>query len=396
MKQILLIFALCLFHVSVRANSNEQIQYGYLKYQHIDALSIEVISFHPNAYYNKDGSIDETKTFAGTVTIPDTLDGSYVTRIRDTAFVQYGDTVNEIIIPKYLSHYPNLSALTKVGTIHWRPELCDNYDTDEYNGNLLGLSTTNLQIFHFYGTCIPSAICAELPRLLAIYSHEKVHTIGTYAYYNSGITNISVGANLDYLGHSVFAECKRLQKVVFMSPSTSATVKRRISPFYKPTTHTVITLPTGICRNCDKLTQVTIAEGWEVIEESAFEGCVSLPEITLPSTIDSLGANIFKGCTSLERIICYATEPPIIDSTSFTDGHRIIPVYVPEESIEAYKNDSIWTEFNIQSVEELPDGVESIPAEESHPTTKVLEQGILYIIHENDRYNVQGQLIETE
>ncbi len=395
MKQILLIFALCLFHVSVRANSNEQIQYGYLKYQHIDALSVEVISFHPDAYYNKDGSIDETKTFVGTVTIPDTLpDGSYVTHIHDTAFVEYGYLINEITIPKHLSHYPKLNALTKLGGMHWRPDLCDNYDTDEYNGNLLGLSTTSLQQFKFYGTCVPSALCAELPNLLSITSAGNITTIGTYAYYHSGLPSISLGKSLDYLGKYALAECKKLQSVTFFHPLASTSTQQ--SPLRKPTTSVLITLPTGICRNSDNLTQVTIEEGWEVIEASAFEGCSSLPEIVLPSTVDSLGVDVFKGCISLARIICYATEPPAIDSTSFTNGHREIPVYVPEESIEAYKNDSIWTEFNIQSVEDLPDGVESIPAEESHPATKVLEQGILYILHENDKYNIQGQLIETK
>ena len=89
----------------------------------------------------------------------------------------------------------------------------------------------------------------------------------------------------------------------------------------------------------------------------AFNGCSSLTEIHLPASLTSIGEDAFDHCTSLMKITCHALTPPTTSSRLFGfdySGHLYRPknLYVPAESIQAYKNSS-WAYYfeNILPIE---------------------------------------------
>ena len=77
----------------------------------------------------------------------------------------------------------------------------------------------------------------------------------------------------------------------------------------------------------------------------------SLTSITIPESVTSIGSNAFVGCRSLTSIISEAITPPSIYTSTFSEVSKSIPVYVPEESVDAYKAETGWKDFtNIQAI----------------------------------------------
>lgn len=97
--------------------------------------------------------------------------------------------------------------------------------------------------------------------------------------------------------------------------------------------------------NCFALSSIEVPCGVFYIGGGAFRRCSLLTSVTLPSSLEYMGGYVFGGCGILNEIKVYAVKPPIVDTTLGPDLDKSIPVYVPEESIEAYKAADGWCEF---------------------------------------------------
>lgn len=121
-----------------------------------------------------------------------------------------------------------------------------------------------------------------------------------------------------------------------------------------------IVLPEGLTkiettafRDCIKLAEINLPEGITSIGSNAFEGCSSLRSITIPSTVTTIDFMCFYRCSSLEQIINKALVPQSIVESVFKYVGKSIPLYVPAESVNAYKTAPYWSEFtNIQAIPE--------------------------------------------
>ncbi len=92
---------------------------------------------------------------------------------------------------------------------------------------------------------------------------------------------------------------------------------------------------------------ITIATpNLERIPEGAFAYNISLEQINLPQNLKYIGPKAFLGSEKLVKVVCYAENP----NTITLDGSDIFPeklkntctLYVPENSLAAYKADSKW------------------------------------------------------
>ena len=82
------------------------------------------------------------------------------------------------------------------------------------------------------------------------------------------------------------------------------------------------------------------------IYEYAFTECNSLISISIPASVTSIGNYAFRGCSNIGTIYSRNTNPPIIDNSStFKNVSRSAKLYVPNGSVEAYKQANIWKEF---------------------------------------------------
>lgn len=134
-----------------------------------------------------------------------------------------------------------------------------------------------------------------------------------------------------------------------------------------------IHLPSGIRAVSDKavyndicVEKLTLDEGFEEIGVSAFSQCFSLVYLDLPATVKTLKNNALKGNNALATVIIRATTPPEATPKSSAGGYLTdgtfdqLPdnatLYVPKESIEAYRATPAYAEAftQIKPLEEAP------------------------------------------
>lgn len=108
-----------------------------------------------------------------------------------------------------------------------------------------------------------------------------------------------------------------------------------------------ITIPNSVTNIGDYAFYYSSFGGSKTINAStigfyAFYNCASLTSILLGSNVSNIGSHAFYGGLNLTSITIEATTPPTIGSSVF-DNTNNCPIYVPCESVDAYK--SAWPQY---------------------------------------------------
>lgn len=90
------------------------------------------------------------------------------------------------------------------------------------------------------------------------------------------------------------------------------------------------------------ITSIDIPEGTSKIDEAVFRYCTQMTTVTIPSTVTSIGYQAFQYCSALQSITIFATIPPTVDTAAFQYTNNC-PIYVPEDSVDAYK--TAWPQY---------------------------------------------------
>ena len=93
------------------------------------------------------------------------------------------------------------------------------------------------------------------------------------------------------------------------------------------------------------LTEYTIPDGVTSIGGYAFYYCSSLTSITIPDGVTSIGDYAFYYCSSMKEVYCKSTTPPAGGSWMFGSISSECKIYVPTESLEAYKAAEYWKNY---------------------------------------------------
>ncbi len=196
---------------------------------------------------------------------------------------------------------------------------------------------------------------------LKSFASNSVETIDLR--YNTELTSIEVGysnierldlsynLNLTAIGEDAFRECASLASIEL--PSTLTRIGN--SAFYKCTSLTHIDLPEGLTyigdftehantfRGCTSLTSINLPSGLIYISTDVFRECTSLTYIDLPSSLILIDEHAFYKCSSLHTVLSNAIAPPAIWYPFYEIDDSAV-LYVPSESVEAYKN-SDWADY---------------------------------------------------
>ena len=104
---------------------------------------------------------------------------------------------------------------------------------------------------------------------------------------------------------------------------------------------------------CEVLNSVTFRNGLISIGAWAFFDCFSLTSITFPESITNIGDYCFGTCEDIESVTVKASVPPTLEADAFENSSSIITIYVPSESVNAYKTASGWSRY-ANSIQAIP------------------------------------------
>jgi hypothetical protein len=300
------------------------------------------------SYYTADGRPNKDKIVS--VTLPDTL-----TTIGDYAF--YGWTsLAALDLPDNLTSIGQSvfegssivsidlpDAITTIGDYAFKN--CASLDSIDLPDNLTAIGQ-----YAFEG-------CGSLT---AIALPDSLTTIPGYAFYNcASLAAITLPDNLTTIGQNAFNGCISLEAITLPDAIT--------------------TIGNAAFGGCSSLVSIDLPDSLTTIGEFAFSGCTSLVSIDLPDSCTTIGRDAFSYCssllivdlpdsitaihrfafgaTALKLVISRNSTPPVLYYNGYSPFHdtpALQSIYVPDESVDAYK--SAWGDYagKIKPLSELP------------------------------------------
>ena len=301
--------------------------------------------------------------------IDEKLDDSSVTTIANNQ-IWYTSTDGKIVEPysDWINNYAD--ALTTFGVNIVSNTYADGKGVIEFDGNV-----TTIGCSAFYGcdsltsVTIPDSVTtigyeafAWCGSLTSVTIPDSVTSIGAAAFYVcSSLTSVTIPNSVTTIGGGAFSCCENLTSVTIPDSVTTIgngvfSVCGSLQEFKGK-----FASKDGRCLIIDGvlnsfapagLTEYTIPDSVTSIGDRAFYGCSSLTSVTIGDSVRSIGNYTFYYCSSLTSVYCKAVTPPTGGNDMFSyhnDYATIKPIgctiYVPTESVEAYKSAEWWSDY---------------------------------------------------
>ena len=237
--------------------------------------------------------------------------------------------------------------------------------------------------------------------------------IASKAFYNcSSLQTITVPNTIRSIGTFAFAQCKKLKTIYFNATNCADLITNNYAFQLagRDTTGIVINIGNEVTRIPGNLFYSTTTTSYLpsvdsvrwvgtstciVIGDNAFRQ-TAIRTISIPASITSIGNNAFYACSAVNHILLYPIEPPTMPGTAITgvNSEAVVEVECPEVFDEYIAKTSMWQYYlnriyRRETCEDKPTGIFA-PNQETSQTTKILENGRLWIIVNGKKYDVLG------
>ena len=211
----------------------------------------------------------------------------------------------------------------------------------------------------------------ERLKIKKVVIEEGLTNIGDHAFWGfTSLTSIKIPNSVTSIGKYAFCRCFALKSITIPNSVTSigeCAFKRCFALKSITIPNSVTSIGDWAFTECSSLTSITIPNSVTSIESHAFWHCSRLTSVTIPNSVTSIGDLAFQYCNSLTSITCKAETPPTLGEGCFEyeranssgtlvkitkegeEGfeYEIVPttIYVPANSIDAYKKAEGWAKF---------------------------------------------------
>ena len=141
-------------------------------------------------------------------------------------------------------------------------------------------------------------------------------------YYCNGIKRVSIPEYVTTIGECAFYECDGL---------TEAYIDSSV-------------IGSDAFRDCNYLKSVTFGNNVTRIEDHAFAYQNDIESIAIPESVTYIGYDAFWSCDKLKSVYCKSTIPAT-NGGAFGNNASGRKIYVPVESVEAYKSATGWKNY---------------------------------------------------
>ena len=187
--------------------------------------------------------------------------------------------------------------------------------------------------------------------------------IGDYAFCNySVMSSVKIPAKIKSIGKDAFKGCEGLSSVdiedlaawcrmefatVESNPLIAAgTLLLNGKSISKLSIDGIDKIVPQAFMGCENITSITTDDSLNTIGDEAFRGCPNLSSVTLGKGVTAINGRAFMGCMELKSVICHATTPPTLaDKYVFDYNADSRKIYVPSESLNAYKSHEQWSRY---------------------------------------------------
>ena len=169
-------------------------------------------------------------------------------------------------------------------------------------------------------------------------------TIRQNAFENcTSLSSLTLPESVTEIYNGAFRGCLKLRSVTL--PSTLTFID---SEAFLGTAIESIVIPKNVKElgavfsECEKLTSVTLPEGFESFVGHTFAGCTSLKSINLPKSLKNIGMNTFYGCTALTDIQFAGTVAQwksISKQEHWNEGAAFKVIHCSDGDVEAVEYD---------------------------------------------------------
>lgn len=155
----------------------------------------------------------------------------------------------------------------------------------------------------------------------------------------SNLTSVTLSNTVTTIGDVAFENCPNLTSITF--PNSLVTIGNQ-SFMYD-----------------FGLTSLNIPDSVTSIGSQAFFQCYGLTAVTIGSGITSIDNSAFENCSALTSVTINATTPPTLDLGDEFANTNNCPIYVPCESVNAYKTAHLWSTY-ASRIQGIPPCTETI------------------------------------
>ena len=178
---------------------------------------------------------------------------------------------------------------------------------------------------------------------------DSVTSIGIYAFQGcTSLTSCTIGDGVTSIGNLAFSSCNSLTSIDIPDSVTSIGNQA----FYYCTSLTSCTIGSGVTtignnafESCRSLTSIVIPDSVTTIEQAAFSYCSGMTTCTIGSGVTYIGSSAFTSCVGLTSVTVEATTPPNLLSSDVFYSTNDCPIYVPCDSVNAYKSAEYWSDY---------------------------------------------------